>query len=113
MDNIHLIYNIFNINNVSILSAVEPVDILLARIEFLEAEFLSDELHKSEILLIASTLLAVKTKNIYRNTIEMNKQWKHSSTFIQLLETLLLAITMCTDFTIDVICVNTKNVQCH
>ena len=34
---------------------------------------LSGELHKSEVLLIASTLLAVKAENIYRNTIKMHK----------------------------------------
>ena len=39
MDNIHIIYNIFNINNVNILSAVEPMNILLTRIEFLEAVY--------------------------------------------------------------------------
>ena len=31
------------------------------------------ELHKSEVFLIASTLLVVKTKNIYRNAIKMHK----------------------------------------
>ena len=33
---------------------------------------LSGELHKSEVLLIASTLLMVKTKNIYWNTSKMH-----------------------------------------
>ena len=31
------------------------------------------ELHKSEILVIASTLLVGKTKNIYQSTIKMHK----------------------------------------
>ena len=31
------------------------------------------EFHKSEVLLIASTLLVVKAKNIYWNTIKMHK----------------------------------------
>ena len=35
-------------------------------------EQLSGELHKSEVLLIASTLLVVKTEIIYRNTREMH-----------------------------------------
>ena len=34
-------------------------------------EQLSDELLKSEVLLIASTLLVVKTENVYGNTREM------------------------------------------
>ena len=36
-------------------------------------EQLRGELHKSEILLIASTLPLVKAENIYRNTIKMYK----------------------------------------
>ena len=35
-------------------------------------ERLSDELHKSEVLLIASILLVVKAANIYRNTSKMH-----------------------------------------
>ena len=35
------------------------------------------------------------------------RQWKQSSAIKQLLETLLLAIKMCTDFTTDVIWMNT------
>ena len=34
------------------------------------------EFHKSEVLLIASTLLVVKAKNIYWNTIKMHKMMK-------------------------------------
>ena len=37
-------------------------------------EQLRGELHKSEVLLIASTLLAVKVENIYRNTIKCTKR---------------------------------------
>ena len=36
-------------------------------------EQLGGELHKSEVLLIASTLLVVKAENIYRKTIKMHK----------------------------------------
>ena len=36
-------------------------------------EQLRDELHKSKVLLIASTLLVVKAENIYQNTIKIHK----------------------------------------
>ena len=36
-------------------------------------EQLRGELHKTEVLLIASTLLVLKAENIYRNTIRMRK----------------------------------------
>ena len=36
-------------------------------------EQLRGELHKSEVLLIASTLLVVQAENVYRNTIKMHK----------------------------------------
>ena len=36
-------------------------------------EQLRGEPHKSEVLLIANTLLVVKAKNIYRNIIKMHK----------------------------------------
>ena len=39
--------------------------------------YLNGELHKSEVLLIASTLLVVKTENIYRNTTEMHINHKN------------------------------------
>ena len=68
---------------------------------------LRGELHKSEVLLIASTLLVVKAENIYRNTIKYAKRWKQSSAIKQLLETLFLAIKMYTDFPTDVIWINT------
>ena len=42
------------------------------------------------------------------NTREMHTRWKQSSAFKRLLETLLLAIEMCTVFTTDVTWVNTK-----
>ena len=58
--------------------------------------------------LIANTLLVVKTKTIYRNTRKCAKRWKQSSAFKQYLETLLVAIKMCTGFTTDVIWANTK-----
>ena len=65
------------------------------------------ELHKSEVLLIASTLLVVKAENIYWNTIKCTRRWKQSSAIKQLLETLFLAIKMRTDFPTDVIWINT------
>ena len=46
-------------------------------------------IYKSEMLLIASTLFAVKAKNVYWN------KWKQSSAIKQFLETLLRAIKMC------------------
>ena len=39
-------------------------------------EQLRGELHKSEVLLIASALLVVKTENVNRNTIKMHKTMK-------------------------------------
>ena len=39
-----------------------------------DTEHLRGELHKSEVLLIASTLLLVKAENMYRNTIKMHKK---------------------------------------
>ena len=39
-------------------------------------EQLRGELHRTEIILIASTLLVVKAENIYRNTIKMHKTMK-------------------------------------
>ena len=36
-------------------------------------EQLRGELYKSEVLLIASTLIVMKAENIYRNTIKMHK----------------------------------------
>ena len=36
-------------------------------------ERLTDELHKSEVPVIASSLLVVQAENIYRNKIEMHK----------------------------------------
>ena len=59
----------------------------------------------SELLLIASTPLVAKTENIYRNTRKMHITIVKE---LGLLETLLLAIKMCTGFTTDVIWVNTK-----
>ena len=38
-----------------------------------KTEQLSDELHKSDVLLTASTLLVVKAEKIYRNTINMHQ----------------------------------------
>ena len=40
-------------------------------------EQLRGELHKSEVFLIASTLLVVKAENIYRNTIKMHKTMEY------------------------------------
>ena len=34
---------------------------------------MTDKLHKSEVLLIASTLIVMKAENTYRNTNEMHK----------------------------------------
>ena len=46
---------------------------------------------------------------IYRNTIKIKctKRWKQSSAIKQLLETLFLAIKMCTDFPTNVIWIST------
>ena len=44
---------------------------------------------------------------IYRNTIKYTKRWKQSSAIKQHLETLFLAIKLCTDFPTDVIWINT------
>ena len=70
---------------------------------------LRGEVHKSEVLLIGSTLLLVKVENIYMNTIKMQKtkQWKQGSAIKQLLETLFLDKKIWTCFTIDGICMNT------
>ena len=67
------------------------------------------EVHKSEVLLIGSTLLVVKVENIYMNTIKMQKtkQWKQGSAIKQLLETLFLDKKIWTCFTIDGVCMNT------
>ena len=43
-----------------------------------------------------------------RTQAKYTEQWKQSSAFKQLLETLFLTIKKCTGFTIDVIWVNTK-----
>ena len=40
---------------------------------FSATEQLRGELHKSKVLLIASTLLVVKTENIYQKIIQMQK----------------------------------------
>ena len=61
-------------------------------------------------LLIASTLLVVNAENpkIYVGTqSKCSKRWKQSSAIKQLLETLFLAIKMCTGFIADGICMNT------
>ena len=41
-----------------------------------QAEQLRAELHKSEVLLIASTLFVVKAENVCQNTIKMHKMMK-------------------------------------
>ena len=45
------------------------------------AEQMTGELYKSEVLLVASTLLIVKTENIYWNTIKMHKTMENDESF--------------------------------
>ena len=52
-------------------------------------KYLRDELHKNKVLLITSTLLVVKAKNIYQNTTKMHKARKQSSAIWKLLQTVL------------------------
>ena len=42
---------------------------------------MSDELHKSKVLLITSKLLVVKAKNIYQNTRQMYKTMETEPSF--------------------------------
>ena len=72
---------------------------------------LSGELYKSEILLNDYSLIHClwwKPKPYIGTQEKCAKRWKQSSAFKQYLETLLVAIKMCTGFTTDVIWANTK-----
>ena len=73
---------------------------------------LRGKLHKSEGLVTARTLLVMKAENIYWNTVKMHKMKERSSVIKQLLETLFLAIKMCTGFTTAGICMNTLCDMC-
>ena len=56
--------------------------VLFALKELIRAtEQMTGELHKSEVLLVASTLLTVKTENTYWNTIKMHKTMENDESF--------------------------------
>ena len=60
-------------------------------------EQLRGELHKSEVLLMASILLVVKAENICWITIKIHNRWKLNSAIKQLLETLFVTLCYCSE----------------
>ena len=44
---------------------------------------MTDKLHKSEVLLIASTLIVMKAENTYRNTNEMHKTMERELSLLE------------------------------